>query len=140
MLEYYHADRLEYAVAGTPNRLEYDLGFFVRNGDGAADLEGRGQPGRELHDLVIEQRGAHFERAGHAHPVHLDQDVVGQPGLEVHVEHPRERIGVAHPIEVPGEARERIVVTDLGEEFRGAERALLLVEEQQHVVEIGALE
>jgi NAD+ synthase len=39
MLEYYHADRLAYAVVGTPNRLEHDLGFFVKNGDGAADLE-----------------------------------------------------------------------------------------------------
>jgi len=39
MLEYYHADRLDYAVAGTPNRLEYDLGFFVKNGDGAADVK-----------------------------------------------------------------------------------------------------
>jgi len=39
MMEYYHADRLRYAVLGTPNRLEYDLGFFVKNGDGAADLK-----------------------------------------------------------------------------------------------------
>jgi NAD+ synthase len=39
MMEYYHADRLHYAVAGTPNRLEYDQGFFVKNGDGAADLK-----------------------------------------------------------------------------------------------------
>lgn len=38
MIEYYHADRLRFAVAGTPNRLEYELGFFVKNGDGAADL------------------------------------------------------------------------------------------------------
>lgn len=38
-LEYYHADRLQYAVAGTPNRLEYDQGFFVKNGDGAADIK-----------------------------------------------------------------------------------------------------
>jgi len=38
-LEYYHADRLDYAVAGTPNRLEYDLGFFVKNGDGSADVK-----------------------------------------------------------------------------------------------------
>lgn len=37
--EYYHADRLNYAVAGTPNRLEYDQGFFVKNGDGAADFK-----------------------------------------------------------------------------------------------------
>lgn len=39
MLEYYHADRLNYAVAGTPNRLEYDQGFFVKLGDGAADVK-----------------------------------------------------------------------------------------------------
>jgi NAD+ synthase len=39
MLDYYHADRLNYAVAGTPNRLEYDLGFFVKQGDGAADFK-----------------------------------------------------------------------------------------------------
>jgi len=38
-IEYYHADRLNYAVVGTPNRLEYDQGFFVKNGDGAADVK-----------------------------------------------------------------------------------------------------
>jgi len=39
MLEYFHADRLNYAVMGTPNRLEYDQGFFVKLGDGAADAK-----------------------------------------------------------------------------------------------------
>ena len=39
MLAYYHADRLQYAVLGTPNRLEYDQGFFVKGGDGLADLK-----------------------------------------------------------------------------------------------------
>jgi NAD+ synthase len=39
MIEYCHADRLAYAVAGTPNRLEYDQGFFVKQGDGAADVK-----------------------------------------------------------------------------------------------------
>ncbi len=39
MMEYYYADLLGYAVAGTPNRLEYDQGFFVKNGDGAADFK-----------------------------------------------------------------------------------------------------
>jgi NAD+ synthase len=39
MIEYYHADRLHYAVAGTPNRLEYELGFFVKQGDGSADIK-----------------------------------------------------------------------------------------------------
>jgi NAD+ synthase len=38
-LEYFHADRLNFAVTGTPNRLEYDQGFFVKNGDGAADVK-----------------------------------------------------------------------------------------------------
>jgi NAD+ synthase len=38
-IEYFHADRLNFAVLGTPNRLEYDQGFFVKNGDGAADLK-----------------------------------------------------------------------------------------------------
>lgn len=39
MLEYHHADRLRYAVAGTPNRLELDQGFFVKQGDGTSDLK-----------------------------------------------------------------------------------------------------
>ena len=39
MTEYYHADRLNYAVSGTPNRLEYDQGFFVKQGDGSADFK-----------------------------------------------------------------------------------------------------
>lgn len=38
-LEYYHADRLNYLVVGTPNLLEYELGFFVKNGDGSADVK-----------------------------------------------------------------------------------------------------
>lgn len=38
-LEYCWADRLNYAVLGTPNRLEYDQGFFVKHGDGAADIK-----------------------------------------------------------------------------------------------------
>jgi NAD+ synthase len=39
MVEYHHADRLGYAVVGTPNRLEYDQGFFVKGGDGLADVK-----------------------------------------------------------------------------------------------------
>jgi NAD+ synthase len=38
-IEYFHADRLNYAVVGTPNRVEYDQGFFVKQGDGAADVK-----------------------------------------------------------------------------------------------------
>lgn len=39
MMAYYHADRLNYALCGTPNRLEYDQGFFVKGGDGLADFK-----------------------------------------------------------------------------------------------------
>jgi NAD+ synthase len=39
LLEYTYADRSHFAVAGTPNRLEYDQGFFVKQGDGAADFK-----------------------------------------------------------------------------------------------------
>ena len=39
LLEYTEAEGHNYAVVGTPNRLEYELGFFVRGGDGLADIE-----------------------------------------------------------------------------------------------------
>lgn len=39
MFEYYYADRYNYATTGTPNRLEYDQGFFVKLGDGSADIK-----------------------------------------------------------------------------------------------------
>jgi NAD+ synthase len=39
MLTYYYADKLNYAVVGTPNRQEYDQGFFVKLGDGAGDIK-----------------------------------------------------------------------------------------------------
>jgi len=39
VLEYTWADRLGYAVIGTPNLLEYDQGFFVKGGDGLADVK-----------------------------------------------------------------------------------------------------
>ncbi|HEV2957072.1 MAG TPA: NAD(+) synthase [Xanthobacteraceae bacterium] len=55
-IEYYHADRLNYAVAGTPNRLEYDQGFFVKNGDGAADLK----PIAHLYKMQVYQLAAHL--------------------------------------------------------------------------------
>lgn len=35
---YYHADRLFYAVIGTPNKHEVEQGFFVKYGDGGADV------------------------------------------------------------------------------------------------------
>jgi NAD+ synthase len=35
---YYHAERLHYAVIGTPNKHEVEQGFFVKNGDGGSDI------------------------------------------------------------------------------------------------------
>lgn len=35
---YYHAERLHYAVLGTPNKHEVEQGFFVKYGDGGADV------------------------------------------------------------------------------------------------------
>jgi NAD+ synthase len=57
MMEYYYADRFNYAVAGTPNRLEYDQGFFVKNGDGAADLK----PIAHLYKSQVYELAAHLE-------------------------------------------------------------------------------
>jgi len=56
MMEYYHADRLRYAVAGTPNRLEFDQGFFVKNGDGSADFK----PIAHLYKTQVYQLAEHL--------------------------------------------------------------------------------
>jgi NAD+ synthase len=55
--EYYHADRLHYAVVGTPNRLEYDQGFFVKGGDGLADVK----PIAHLYKTQVYQLAEYFE-------------------------------------------------------------------------------
>lgn len=55
-LEYYYADKMNYAVAGTPNRLEYDQGFFVKNGDGAADIK----PIAHLYKTQVYQMARHL--------------------------------------------------------------------------------
>lgn len=55
-MEYFHADRLNFAVIGTPNRVEYDQGFFVKNGDGAADIK----PIAHLYKSQVYQLAAHL--------------------------------------------------------------------------------
>jgi NAD+ synthase len=57
MMEYYYADRYHYAVAGTPNRLEYDQGFFVKNGDGSADFK----PIAHLYKSQVYQLAAYLD-------------------------------------------------------------------------------
>jgi NAD+ synthase len=56
LLEYTRADELNYAVVGTPNRLEYDQGFFVRGGDGLADVK----PIAHLYKTQVFALGRHF--------------------------------------------------------------------------------
>ncbi len=56
LMEYTHADRLNYAVAGTPNRAELALGFYVKNGDGAADVK----PIAHLYKAQVYQLAAHL--------------------------------------------------------------------------------
>jgi len=55
-VEYFHADRLNYAVVGTPNRVEYDQGFFVKNGDGSADVK----PIAHLYKTQVYALARHF--------------------------------------------------------------------------------
>ena len=56
-VEYYHADRMNFAVVGTPNRLEFDQGFFVKNGDGSADLK----PIAHLYKSQVYALAAHLQ-------------------------------------------------------------------------------
>jgi NAD+ synthase len=57
MMAYYHADHFNYAYVGTPNLLEYDQGFFVKNGDGAADLK----PIAHLYKTQVYQLAEYFD-------------------------------------------------------------------------------
>jgi NAD+ synthase len=56
MIEYYHADRLVFAASSTPNRLEYDQGFFVKLGDGAGDVK----PIASLYKTQVTRLAAHL--------------------------------------------------------------------------------
>src|SRR5580692_11878896 len=46
-----------------------------------------GQPRGDREHLAVEERAAQLEAVGHGHPVRLDQDVAGQPGIDVHQLH-----------------------------------------------------
>ncbi len=54
---YYHAERLNYAVVGTPNKNEHDLGFFVKYGDGGSDLA----PIKHLFKTQVFQLAKHLD-------------------------------------------------------------------------------
>jgi NAD+ synthase len=54
---YYHAELRNYAVIGTPNKNEHDLGFFVKWGDGGYDLA----PIRHLFKTQVYQLADYLE-------------------------------------------------------------------------------
>jgi NAD+ synthase len=54
---YHHAELRNYAVIGTPNKNEHDQGFFVKNGDGAADL----MPIVHLYKTQVYQLARHLD-------------------------------------------------------------------------------
>ncbi|MBI5953974.1 MAG: NAD(+) synthase [Chloroflexi bacterium] len=53
---YYHAEKHNYAVIGTANKNEHDQGFFVKYGDGGADL----QPIRHLYKSQVYQLASYL--------------------------------------------------------------------------------
>lgn len=53
---YYHAERLHYAVIGTPNKHEVEQGFFVKHGDGGADI----MPIAHLYKTQVYQLSEHL--------------------------------------------------------------------------------
>ena len=57
MVTFHHADARNYAVAGTSNLLEHDQGFFVKLGDGAADLK----PIAHLYKTQVYQLASYLE-------------------------------------------------------------------------------
>ena len=54
---YYHADRLNYAVIGTGNKDEHEQGFFVKHGDGGADIK----PIAHLFKIQVYQLAAYLD-------------------------------------------------------------------------------
>ncbi len=53
---YYHAESLHYAVIGTPNKHEVEQGFFVKYGDGGADV----MPIASLYKTQVYQLAKHL--------------------------------------------------------------------------------
>jgi NAD+ synthase len=104
MMEYSHADRLNYIVAGTPNRLEYDQGFFVKLGDGAADVK----PIAHLYKTQVYALAAHLgvPEAIRERPSTTDTYSLEQSQEEFYFSLPYQRMdlclyGMNHGVPVP---------------------------------------
>jgi NAD+ synthase len=102
MTEYYHADRLQYAVAGTPNLLEYDQGFFVKQGDGVSDFK----PIAHLYKSQVYQLARHLgvPEEIHRRPPTTDTFSMAQTQEEFYFALPYDRMDLclyAHNHKVP---------------------------------------
>jgi NAD+ synthase len=103
LLEYTWADRLSYAVVGTPNLLEYDQGFFVKGGDGLADVKPIAHLYKgEVYALAQELR---LPREIATRPPSTETFSLPQSQEEFYFGHPHERMdllvwGQAHGVDV----------------------------------------
>jgi NAD+ synthase len=126
MMEYYHADRLNYAVVGTPNRLEYDQGFFVKNGDGSADIK----PIAHLYKSQVYQLAEYLGVPDtiRMRPPTTDTYSLPQTQEEFYFSLPHEQLDLclyAHNHSLPAEAVAPAVglsVEDVGRVFRDIEQ------------------
>jgi NAD+ synthase len=126
MLEYFHADRLNYAVVGTPNRLEYDQGFFVKGGDGAADVK----PIAHLYKTQVYRLGEHLGLPGEVLRQHPTTDTysLAQTQEEFYFSLPLEKLDLclyAHNHGLPPESVATAVdltVEDVERVFRDIEQ------------------
>ena len=80
----------------------------------------RQAPGDEF---IVQQRGPHLQRVGHAGAVHLGQDVAGQPGLQVGVLRCQQGVFGGGVLHQRGEAGGRIITIQAGAQGRGVQRA-----------------
>ena len=89
------------------------------------DLHRRRQRGRELDDVVVEQRHARLDRVRHAHAIDLRQDVLRQIGLEVEAHH------LARPRQVPASRSNRPAGASLRDRRPAARAEVRRVEQRR---------
>jgi NAD+ synthase len=110
LIEYTWADRLGYAVVGTPNLLEYDQGFFVKGGDGLADVKPIARLYKSQVYLLARELG--LPQAVATRPPTTETFSMPQTQEEFYFGHPYERMdlllwGYAQSIE-PEELSDRV--------------------------------
>jgi NAD+ synthase len=132
LFEYTWADRLSYAVAGTPNLLEYDQGFFVKGGDGLADVKPIARLYKSQVYLLARELGLPEAIATRAPTTETFS--MPQTQEEFYFGHPYDRMdvlvwGYAHGIE-PGELSERagLEPADVAIAYREIERRRVATE------------